>query len=247
MKILTAEVTTVKIGYKEFEGLLREDGVECISIQQAAIIFSVPQNNAQRDFKALLGAGFQFLKVKAQRSERQNRSENALKLIDFEKLIRKLDRKGNLPAQEISDELIGLSLKQLWSDAFNQKFEKQERQEFIKFRQKTKKSFWFIVDHISEYIVRNNKQDSANKRFYYTSCMDAINSGLFGKKSKQIKDELGIDKGELNRDHFGNEALDRIHIIQELAARYIDADIKPCEAVKKAIAEFKYTAIDYKS
>ena len=53
-----------------------DDGSYGVAIQQAATLFSVPQNNAQRDFKTLLGKGFQFLKIKAKRAERQDRAES---------------------------------------------------------------------------------------------------------------------------------------------------------------------------
>lgn len=129
--ILTAKVAIVRFGAIEFEGLLFEDGRYGVAVQQVATLFSVPQNNAQRDFKAILGESFQFLKVRAKRHSRQNRVENSLSLIDLEKLLFELAVLGNSQAISISRALIGLSLVQIFSDSFGVVFEKAERQGYL--------------------------------------------------------------------------------------------------------------------
>lgn len=129
--ILTAKVAVVRFGAIEIEGLLFEDGRYGVALQQAAALFSVPQNNAQRNFKALLGEDFQFLKIRAQRAVRQNRTENALILLDFEKLTRKLDKQGNSAAETMADALVGLSLTQVFSDSFGIEFGKKERESYL--------------------------------------------------------------------------------------------------------------------
>lgn len=129
--ILTAKVAIVRFGAIEIEGLLFDDGRYGVAVQQAATLFSVPQNNAQRDFKALLGEGFQFLKIRNQRAVRQNRVENALVLLDFEKLIVELGFEGNKVAQVINRSLVGLALTQIFSDSFGVVFEQSQRQGYL--------------------------------------------------------------------------------------------------------------------
>lgn len=108
--IIAASVATIPFGLINIEGLMLESGDFATTVQQAALLLSVRQDNAQRDFKALLGEGFQFVKVSTNRDEKQARRENAIFLTDFEILIAKLDRKGNKAAQDLRDELVGVSL-----------------------------------------------------------------------------------------------------------------------------------------
>ena len=145
--ILNATVATVKLGHLEFEGLMFEDGSYGIAVPQICSIFGFLIKNTSRDIKALLGNEFGFLKARTtaflsttKTNSGNKASVNVLQLIDFEKLLRKLDRKGNKAAQEITDELIGLSLTQLFSDAFGKKFEKEERQNYLLARQQGKKA-----------------------------------------------------------------------------------------------------------
>jgi len=57
-----AEITTVKIGPLEFEGLLTEHETFGIAVPQLCSVFQILNKNAQRDMKAILGNDFQFLK-----------------------------------------------------------------------------------------------------------------------------------------------------------------------------------------
>jgi hypothetical protein len=240
MSILTAQVSPIQIGNFTFEGLIFQDSSFGIAIQQAANLFSVPQNNAQRDFKALLGAGFQFLKIQAKRAERQNRPENALSLIDFEKLLRQLDRKGNKQAQAIVDDLIGLSLHQLFADAFNQKFEKEDRQVWLINRQATKTLFQNISEQTSIWYDATKADRSQSLDKYCINVSNCINKGLFGKDSKAIKIDLGLNvaDNQLIRDYFNSEALRRIAQIESIAVNKLklEADLRPVDAVKFALS-----------
>ena len=242
--ILSAQVTNVPIGLRQVEGLLLDNDEFAIAIQQAATLFSVPQNNAQRDFKSLLGERFQFLKIKAERAERQNRAENALHLNDFERLLRKLDRQGNKLAQDFVDELVGLSLVQLFSDAFGREFGEQHRQKWLTLRQATKQSFWWFTDEIKKYIELN---PSPNSSKHYVAAFKAMSVGLFAKEPNVIKSELGIKDADLNRDHFGNEALRRIDVVQEFGKVNLWEGSKPTASIQKAIQKLGYTTMDYRS
>jgi len=239
--ILTASVTQVPFGNTEIEGLLLEDGSFAVSIQQAALLFQVRQDNAQRDFKYLLGKDARFVKIRVKNAQ-SKKSENCLTLIDFERLIFELTLKGNKHSVEFSRMLVGLSLTQLFSDAFGIKFEKEDRQAFLKNRMATKESFWFLSDEIKAYIDANG---SSNPQYHYINAFKVMSVGLFGKTPSQIKEELGLTKGELNRDHFGVESLRRIDIIQTLAQVNIKNGIKPYSAVIAAISTFNFSTITY--
>lgn len=126
MTSLTGIVTSVPFGNRKIEGLLVENKDFAVSVQQAAVLFSVPPNNAQRDIKRLLGADIQFLQISVKTAGRQNRDVLALYLPDFEKLQFELLLKGNKEAIAIARELLGLSWNQLFSDAFNTEFDRQQ-------------------------------------------------------------------------------------------------------------------------
>lgn len=241
--ILTAVVAPVPIGLLEVEGLLFEDKSFGITIQQCALLFQVRQDNAQRDFKALLSKDSKFVKTKV-KDTYTRKPENSITLIEFERLLRKLDRKGNLHAQKLVDDLVGLSLKQLFSDAFKIKFEQEERQQELIDRQLTKDSFWWLVPEIQKYIEEHG---SSNPQFHYVNSFKAMSVGLFGKEPNQIKAELGLGKNDLNRDHFNSEALRRIDIVQRLAKVNLENGERPMEAVKSAIKTFNYSPINYKN
>lgn len=118
----------------------------------------------------------------------------------------------------------------------------QERQLRLIERMDTKDLFWDITRAIKETCEASGKKPNA---FDYSNPMDAINRGLFGKTAKQIREELGIPKSTLNRDHFGRTALRRITAVQDSASRRIRRGEKPCLAVNNAIYELAYEVIDY--
>jgi len=87
-----AVVAPVKIGLIEIQGLMLPDGSFAISVPQVASLFSIAQKNSSRDFKALLGGDFQFLKVQ---SESNSKPVNILTLPEFERLLKVLAMNGN--------------------------------------------------------------------------------------------------------------------------------------------------------
>ena len=107
-----AVVTTVKVGHIEFEGLMLPNSSYAIAISQLDALCLIRQNKASKDLKALLGNSFQLDKTI---SELNPRAVNIISLSDFKKLLIKLENK---PAQDLRDELIGLSFKQVLSEAF---------------------------------------------------------------------------------------------------------------------------------
>ena len=69
--------------------------------------------------------------------------------------------------------------------------------------------------------------------------------GLFGKKSKTIKEELGIGETKLNRNHFGVESLKRIEVVQRISKSQMGKGLNPTDAITMAIDIMSYNCIDY--
>jgi hypothetical protein len=242
-KFLTATVTDVLIGLLVIEGLMDENSDFYVGVPQAADIFETSRNIAARDFKRLLGEAFKTSDLK---TEFNKYKTLGMPLSVFELLLNSLDRKGNIKAQELRDSLAGLSLHQLFCDAFKIKFEAQERQEWLKTRMLTKETFWFMGSAIESYYLRHPRIEKYPNQ-NYSEAFDALNKALFGKKSRDIKAILGIGKNTLNRDHFGKESLKKIEMIQRIAEAQIDhQDVKPVDAVKFAVGIMNYQVSDFR-
>lgn len=132
MSILTATVTDVPIGHLTIEGLMDENGAFYVGVPQIVERFQFAKDQASRDLKSLLGKGFQFDKLK---TKLHPKAVNTIPIDRFEELLFELALKGNKEAIAFSRMLIGLSLRQLFSDAFKVKFKEEARQEFLKWRQ----------------------------------------------------------------------------------------------------------------
>lgn len=237
---MQATVTQVPIGNIEIEGLLLEDGTFAVGIPQLASLNLVPANRSIKELEVFSGMRFQSpIKTKTKLNPK---AINAISIKDLEELIVRMSAKGNQVALNLNLALVGLSLTQLFSDAFGIKFETEDRQAWLKDRQATKDSFWFLVADIDQYI---ETYGSSAPQWHYINAFKAMSQGLFGKIPSDIKKELGIGSGELNRDHFGNESLRRIDCIQRLAKTSIAKGTKPTKAVQEAIVMFDYKPIDY--
>jgi hypothetical protein len=137
-------------------GLQMPDGSYGVSVQQAASVLSVNQEHATRDVKRILGKGVQLTQVATNRAERQNRDETIITLEQFRTVLLYLDRAGNEPARRLTDILLGLSIEQLFHDAFGVHYEKHERQAYLAARYVHQTSFhpnltsWLKLDGITK-------------------------------------------------------------------------------------------------
>ncbi|GIW59580.1 MAG: hypothetical protein KatS3mg087_0646 [Patescibacteria group bacterium] len=155
MSILSAEVAPVPIGDLVISGLMDEEGEYYVGFPQISDQFQLPHKNLGRTVKSLLGNDVSVLRIRVKNAQNRN-YYNALSLLDFEKLVAKLDRAGNKPAQIFRDALVGLSLHQLFSDAFNVELTKGDRQQFIKDR---------ILDQVTCPYQSLYKKELCNKGF----------------------------------------------------------------------------------
>lgn len=148
-----AKIATVKIGPLAIEGLLLPDGSFAVGVSQISALFPAIQNNPSREVKALLGKGIQLVKAA---SELNPNRVNIVSLEQFSLVVFELALKGQSEAVEFVRALHGLSLHQLFSDAFGIKFEADDRQEWLKQRMLHKKQFhpnltrWLQADGCKE-------------------------------------------------------------------------------------------------
>lgn len=247
--VLSAYLTKVLIGFLEIDGLMDEQGCYYVAIPQLVDINLVPPNRSAKQLEALINAGFSshvtfsFTKLK---TSLNSKAVNALALKEFEILLARLDRKGNIKAQELRDALVGLSLHQLFSDAFGVKFEQEDRQNWLKARMLTKETFWFMGESIKQHYMRHPRIEKYPNQ-NYSEAFDALNFGLFGMKSQKIKNILSIGKNSLNRDHFGQSSLKKIEMVQRIAEAQIAYQGKnPVQSVQFAVGVMNYQISDFR-
>ena len=236
-QVTKAKVTQVPLGSISVEGLMLPDGTFGIAVPQIAKLFSdsINQFHASRDIKSLLGKDFQLTKIK---SDLHPKAVNYLSLKEFNMLLPLLVAKGSKAALSFMVDLAGLSLEQLWSDAFGVKFEKEDRQQYLKQRMRGKVARRTLTDAIKDYIESHPELSDNYKRFIWSLCSDHLNKIILGAKAKQAKEFYQVPKHSLLRNHIPEEALRELELTEELAARLIDEkDMEPLEAVKQASAQ----------
>jgi len=228
-KKVKAEIAIVKLGCLEFEGLLAADGQFGIAVPQICSVFSIDQNQATRTIKSLLGKDTNIDKWFT--TFRKNYT-NVLLLPEFEKLLFELALKQNYQAINISRALIGLSLQQLFSDAFNIHFDKIDRQIFLEERLNGIVTRRTLTDAIKDYLDTHICCLSYVK-YIYANTTDALYLGLFNRKAKQLKIDWECDNP---RDAMTARELRYVENVEDLAARLIDDDkIEPVRAVNEAL------------
>jgi hypothetical protein len=229
---LTAQVSQVPFGNTDIEGLLFEDGSFGVAVPQVCSIFQFDKNQASRDIKTILGKDFQFDKV---RTTLHPKAVNVLQLKDFEKLLVEMTIKQNPIAIEMSRALIGLSLTQLFADSFGLKFEKEDRQNYLKARQQSKLDRLSWTDVIKYYIDTHEVSDSY-KQWIYVNVSDAVNLAIFGKKAKTLRAERGVADDKALRNTFTPKELEQISRLESYASKMvIKFGAEPKQALKEAI------------
>jgi hypothetical protein len=231
-KKIKANLTIVRIGHLEFEGLLLPDGNFRIAISQLVALNLVPPNRSLKQLQALYS--LDFPSHQSILTPLNSKKVNTIDLVDFEHLLRKLDRMGVEEARTIVDSLIGLSLQQLFSDAFCVQFEKEERQAWLKDRQTGKVVRRTLTDAIRDYLKAHDASENAFT-FTYPNVTNAINRAIFNQRSaKQLKEDWGVENP---RDYMTQNELLLIMEVEHLTMRLIDKDqLDPHVAVKEAIS-----------
>lgn len=227
---IKAQIATVNLGHIQVEGLLGNDANFYVAIPQIAERFSFDKNQASRDIKGLLGRDFQFAKAV---TPLNSKAVNIVSIDQFQRILIELSIKGNVLAQEVLRDMSALGLHQLFCDAFGIQLDAEDRALWLQRRTESKELFWELAEQIKIWI--DGRDCSAPEHTYYSNAFECLNTQLFGKKSKIIRDEMGITA--LTRDCFGKVALRHINIVQSGAARMMAKEtVKPIDAIKHIIS-----------
>lgn len=216
-EVKKAIVAKVQFGTFEIDGLLFPDGSYGIALSQAWLIIEekvARQKNELRQSKALLGKDFQPVKAS---TELNPNKAYVLSLLDFERLLAKADRAGHKGAQDLRDGLVGLSLHQLFCDAFGVKFDAEQRQEWLEERFKTKKDFRPLTAQL--------KANGFTENCEY---------GLYIHKMQQL---IRLEDG--TRDSADLGKLRELSSIQTSLIAYMECGLKPYEALAKYSKKLK--------
>jgi hypothetical protein len=228
-----AKVTTVKFGSITLEGLMLPDGSFAISVSQCSELFQFDKNQASRDLKRILGADFQFDKIA---SELHPKAVNYITLLQFEKLIILLSAKGNKIALELNLALVGLSLKQVFCDAFGIKFDAEDRQNYLKARMAGIKTRRTLTDEVKDWLKENEITIQHKQTYYYSTVSDMCNEAVLGMVAKEIRIQRNIPEQSKVRDHLTDAELKSIDRIEGTTMRLmIKKKLNPIEAMQQAI------------
>ncbi len=237
---MKAYVTKVQIGNLEIEGLMDEAGNYFVATSQMVTLDLAPQKNLARDLKALRGEGFKLLKLK---TEFNRNVTSCVPLQDFEAVLFELSLKGNKPAQNLMRSLVGLSLHQLFSDAFGVKFEAEDRQNWLIERGEGKEVRRTLTDAIHDYLASQGKGDAFG---YYARITNQIYQGIFQLDANQIREQLGVTGNELTRDYFNSKEIRTVASVEDLVMDLIDNGTNPFEAVTAALSIKKKARLNLK-
>jgi hypothetical protein len=229
-----AKVATVKIGLFEFEGLMLPDGKFGIGISQLSVLFpdSISHSNATKYVKRLLRGESQLVihKIKA---EVHPKKINVIGIEVLLVLIKELVKKQDKEAIAIASDLIGLSLQQLFCDAFGKKFEQQDRQEWLIARQEGKQTHKSLTDAILAYADEHPDDCSDNyRKWRYKHCADRTLKIVFNRIGKKLREDWGVED---LRGAMTQRELMLVDDIEGLATRLIEGQgLEPLEAVVEA-------------
>lgn len=218
-----AIVAPVNIGRIVIDGLMLPNGDFAIAVPQVADLFQFDTNQASRTLKPLLGKGFQFDTAK---SELHPKSVNILSLTEFEIVTLELALRGNEKAIAFQRDLVGLALIQLFNDAFDIKYEKIDRQKWLRDRQDGKGCRRSLTDAI-KYLIDRGKQLNYGLMTLqtYSACKLSSEYAIYRKthKDSNFRDSLDATK------------LRNVGKFEELVADFIMVDgMEPEEAMLKA-------------
>lgn len=132
---IKAQIATVQIGPLSMEGLMSECGRFGVAISQYADLFETSRNTASRDLKRLLDKVFQTsIEFEQWKTPFNQKAVNVILLESWSLVIIELAFSGNLKAMNLVRDLHEMSWHQLFCDAFQIKFEEEDRQKYLRER-----------------------------------------------------------------------------------------------------------------
>jgi hypothetical protein len=234
-----AEVAKVQLGTLEIDGILLPDDNFAIAIPQIAILFPYFQdspNQASQKLKRLMGSDFKTHKVTTVFNRNATLS---ISLEQFLELIKSLTLKNDEVATNMLFALAGLSLHQLFCDAFDIHFEKQERQAWLERRDLGKLKRRTVTDSTQDWLNNYGYLMTENERkFVWSNLSEKVNLGVFGRTSKTLRTAWNVPKSALLRDYMKRDELSFVEQVEDVTARILDiggAQTKPVLAVDNAV------------
>lgn len=208
---IKAEITEVQIGVLKIQGLMSEDGDFGVAVPQLVDLDLIPPKRSAKQLEALLGKGFQSHEIMKWKTPLHPKAVNVMPLENFQTLVRELDKRGNKAASDFVDSLFGLSLHQLFCDAFGRKFEAQDRQVWLTTRYATKHDFRPLTDRLKAF---GFTEPSEYARFVWA-----------------FQSKLGIESG--TRDELDIPTLVALQGAQVRLTTFMDCGLSPWEAIRK--------------
>lgn len=109
-------------------------------------------------------------------------------------------------------------------------------EEWLKERQESKEVRRELTDSIKDYIDRHPELSPNAIKFMYSNATETLNLGLFAKRTKRLKEVIGITPSNSIRDYLDSKEIICLKAVEYLACQFIDMkDMNPCEAIKQAI------------
>ncbi len=209
--MLTAFLAKVQVGILEIEGLMDEEGNYYVAIPQLTDLNLVPPNRSAKQLEALTDKAFSSHDIVKLKTPLNSKGVNAIPVKLVEKLLLRLAIKGNKAAIALMEALIGLSLHQLFSDAFGIKFEREERQRWLACRFKTRHDFRPLTDEL--------------KRYGFTNPME------YAKYIHLMQSKIGLPDG--TRDFAEYTVLNKLERAQNRLTAYMECGMSPYDALNK--------------
>lgn len=108
--------------------------------------------------------------------------------------------------------------------------------EWIKERRESKEVRRELTDAIKDYINRHPELSPNAIKFMYSNTTETLNLGLFAKRTKNLKEVLGLSSSSCIRDYLDSKEIICLKAVEYLVCQFIDMkDTYPCDAIKQAI------------
>lgn len=148
MNTSKAILTEINHAGLTFSGLMMPDGQYLIGVSQLNSLNLIPQKNASRVVKGLLGKEFQFLKVL---SELHPKRVDTLTLEQFGQVVKMLAKKGNEAAWAILEASLLEKLERIFDASFGVEIDEREREQRFAARLMTKATFRPLTDELQRH------------------------------------------------------------------------------------------------
>lgn len=208
---IKAQIAQVPVGNFTIQGLMSEKKEFGVAVPQLVELNLVPPNRSLKQLEALTGADLQSHGVQKWQTVINPKAVNVISLEQFQLIVRALDKKGNPIASAFVDAMLGLSLHQLFSDAFGQKFEAEDRQRWLQARFNVRHDFRPLTDQLQRYGFKEPWEYAK-----YVSTMQA---------------KIGLPNG--TRDMADFDTLNKLERIQTKLTAYMECGVEPYQAINK--------------